>query len=278
MLVSVPCFTPSNPTKMPTEQSAFSELLNLNKSHQSKGPFQMALQFNSAICDHERSASRSPASTHSSIIDPGEEKPDISLEDKCPQLPNKRLCMEYNKIHFNCGEKKMDLKKMVHSSNSLSSESMSPDKCKPVRSFLIKDILSPNDLDKEFDSLDAKSESRGFIRPWDTDSGPNTYLSQLNMATSLFQSLHYSALTNLHPGLNLFQNPYQAALSSYRVMPNRRPRSADDDSRSERSESDSPESPASNSANNSGSSPLDALFEMTSKAFDRNEANDKVSG
>ncbi|XP_013792434.1 uncharacterized protein LOC106476319, partial [Limulus polyphemus] len=42
----------------------------------------------------------------------------------------------------------------------------------------------------------------------------------------------------------------------------RRPRSADDDSRSE---SDSPESPG---VGNLVSSPLDALFEMTSKAFD----------
>ncbi|XP_076372095.1 transcription factor LBX2-like [Tachypleus tridentatus] len=42
----------------------------------------------------------------------------------------------------------------------------------------------------------------------------------------------------------------------------RRPRSADDDSRSE---SDSPESPG---VGNLASSPLDALFEMTSKAFD----------
>lgn len=54
-----------------------------------------------------------------------------------------------------------------------------------------------------------------------------------------------------------------------------RPRSADDDSRSERSESDSPESPA---VANPNASPLDALFEMTSKAFEGLEANEKASG
>lgn len=53
----------------------------------------------------------------------------------------------------------------------------------------------------------------------------------------------------------------------------RRPRSVD--SRSEKSESDSPESPALNGNN---SSPLDALFEMTSKAFEGLEANEKISG
>ncbi|KAG8184043.1 hypothetical protein JTE90_011541 [Oedothorax gibbosus] len=53
----------------------------------------------------------------------------------------------------------------------------------------------------------------------------------------------------------------------------RRPRSADDDSRSERS--DSPESPA---VANPNASPLDALFEMTSKAFEGLEANEKASG
>ncbi|XP_054706318.1 transcription factor LBX2-like [Uloborus diversus] len=53
-----------------------------------------------------------------------------------------------------------------------------------------------------------------------------------------------------------------------------RPRSADDDSRSERSESDSPESPQ---VTNPNASPLDALFEMTSKAFEGLEANEKAS-
>ncbi|UYV73493.1 LBX1 [Cordylochernes scorpioides] len=53
--------------------------------------------------------------------------------------------------------------------------------------------------------------------------------------------------------------------------PGRRPRSADDDSRSE---SDSPESPAANGL----SSPLDALFEMTSKAFEGLDASEKSSG
>ena len=273
----------SNQIKMPTEQSVFSDLLSIRKSSplDLKNPFQMTLQFNSnsAIFEHERerSASRSPESTHSSIIDPGEEKTDInSLEDSFENLPNKRLCTEYGKFNFTCADKKADCKKMLHSTNNNCNDSLSLEKCKPVRSFLIKDILSPKDSDKDFDSVDCKNESRGFIRPWDTDTVPSTYISQLNMA--MFQSLHYSAITSLHPSLNLFQNPYQAALSNYRVMPNRRPRSADDDSRSERSESDSPESPASNSANNSGSSPLDALFEMTSKAFDRTEASDKTSG
>lgn len=262
---------------MPTESGSFSELLNVSKqcSLESKIPFQMALQFNSAICKRDRSPSRSqsPASsTHSSIIDPGEEKSELSFETKSPEMVNKRHCTNFNhRVHFTSPDKSdVDAKSLPHSNDG----SLSPEKCKPVRSFLIKDILSSS----AEDSADGKGENRGFIRPWDTESSPNSYLNQLNMATSLFQSLHYSALSGLHPGLNLFQHPYQAALNNYRMMPNRRPRSADDDSRSERSESDSPESPSSNSANNAGSSPLDALFEMTSKAFDRNEAPDKTSG
>lgn len=248
------------------DTASFSELLNTGKqcSLESKIPFQMAMQFNSAICERVRSTSQSPASTHSSIIDPGEEKSELSFETKSPEPPRKRLCSEYSRVNFDCEEKKGDKREL-----SLSSE-----KGKPVRSFLIKDILSSS----AEESPDSKCEKRGFIRPWDTESAPASYINQLNMATSLFQSLQYSALSNLHPGLNIFQHPYQAALSNYRMAPNRRPRSADDDSRSERSESDSPESPASNSANNANSSPLDALFEMTSKAFDRNEADDKTSG
>ncbi|GFS99044.1 uncharacterized protein NPIL_240691, partial [Nephila pilipes] len=54
----------------------------------------------------------------------------------------------------------------------------------------------------------------------------------------------------------------------------RRPRSADDDSQSDKFESDSSESPAGGSVN---ASPLDALFEMTSKAFEGLDAEEKAS-
>ncbi|XP_076364041.1 transcription factor LBX2-like [Tachypleus tridentatus] len=52
-----------------------------------------------------------------------------------------------------------------------------------------------------------------------------------------------------------------------------RPRSADEDSRSEKSESDTPESPSGVTC--LSASPLDALFEMTSKAFEGLEADGK---
>lgn len=55
----------------------------------------------------------------------------------------------------------------------------------------------------------------------------------------------------------------------------RRPRSADDDSQSDKSESDSSTSPAGVVHN---SSPLDALFEMTSKAFEGLDADEKSTG
>lgn len=55
----------------------------------------------------------------------------------------------------------------------------------------------------------------------------------------------------------------------------RRPRSADDDSRSDKSESDSSASPSGVVHN---ASPLDALFEMTSKAFEGLDADEKSTG
>lgn len=55
----------------------------------------------------------------------------------------------------------------------------------------------------------------------------------------------------------------------------RRPRSADDDSRSE---SDCPESPSGNTGVANNSSPLDALFEMTSKAFEGLNGGEHSSG
>ncbi|XP_055929820.1 transcription factor LBX2-like [Argiope bruennichi] len=54
----------------------------------------------------------------------------------------------------------------------------------------------------------------------------------------------------------------------------RRPRSADDDTRSDKFESDSSESPSGGCVN---TSPLDALFEMTSKAFEGLDAEEKAS-
>ncbi|GFQ71574.1 uncharacterized protein TNCT_677851 [Trichonephila clavata] len=67
-----------------------------------------------------------------------------------------------------------------------------------------------------------------------------------------------------------FGGPGSAAATS-----RRRPRSADDDSRSDKFESDSSGSPAGGSVN---ASPLDALFEMTSKAFQGLDAEEKASG
>lgn len=117
--------------------------------------------------------------------------------------------------------------------------------------------------------------------------------------------VHHPALIGSLPSPSLMSSQAAAAAAAaaaYRLLPNRRPRSADDDSRSERSESDSPVSvnasssnatitsgngasssntssgASNNNLNNNNSSPLDALFEMTSKAFERNDPSDKNSG
>ncbi|KAK8780065.1 hypothetical protein V5799_018594 [Amblyomma americanum] len=54
----------------------------------------------------------------------------------------------------------------------------------------------------------------------------------------------------------------------------RRPRSTDEDSRSESDSADSPAAPQPHSS----TSPLDALFEMTSKAFEGLESGDRAAG
>lgn len=59
------------------------------------------------------------------------------------------------------------------------------------------------------------------------------------------------------------------------VQSRQRPRSADDETRSEKSESESSSSPEVMAMN---ASPLDALFEMTSKAFEGLDAEEKSSG
>lgn len=59
---------------------------------------------------------------------------------------------------------------------------------------------------------------------------------------------------------------------------NRRPRSADDDSQSEKSDSDSPDSPQNTHTNGQNSSPLDALFKMTNKAFEGLHSGENPAG
>lgn len=262
---------------------------------------QMKLDLEASLCENENSASNC-SSSNSSIIDPGDENY-ISYDEELYDRPAKKMCTEFSK-RWPGGElgggKQSTRSPSASSTHSSASPppppqpqpptSASPDKSKPSRSFLIKDILSGSSKNDTASATAPtpttapgtmaepnKPDGASFMRPWDIESNPSNYLNQLNQAASLFQSIHsYNALAGLHPSsLSLFHNAYANTMKNYRVMPNRRPRSADDDSRSDRSES--PESPASASAN-AVSSPLDALFEMTSKAFDRNENSDKTSG
>lgn len=266
--------------------------------------FSVTFPMNPSIIDiQERSStSRSSTSANSSLIDMNEERPESASRESPP--PAKRLCNQKNLLKLNDFDEEdvhdlhphhrhhrknsKDLNDIEESSNG------HEDKSKPLRSFLIKDILSDNN-NKDFSDSDQNNDdklhkinrknseaSRGFIRPWDdNDAMANQYLTQLNMASSFIQTLQYNAaLGSLHPNhLALLHSTYSGAFNNYQALHhNRRPRSADDDSRSERSESDSPESPSSQTTSNVVSSPLDALFEMTSKAFDRKENGDKSSG
>lgn len=192
------------------------------------------------------------ASTPSSIIDPGDEK-DNSSSDEEYFKPYKRLRMEESS---NDNEPKLMTVSVplrpVESRPLASPPDEDNGSGKPLTSFLIDDILSHKP--KHCTNV-VNSENRGIVRPWDLD-------------TSQHNTLHHNNhLLNAHH-INSFG----------RMAPNRRPRSADDDSRSERSESDSSESPASNSVVGALTSPLDALFEMTTKAFDGIDGSEKSSG
>lgn len=195
--------------------------------------------------DDESTSSRG-TDTPTSIIDPGDEKENSNSDSDSEEYfkPIKKL-------------------KMMPSSPSSSSpppNSPEPtDNSKPLTSFLIKDILSykPKHHSSPCTNVTYNEHHpiNGIVRPWDLDTN--------NFRNHRIQN-HLK---------NTFGHPHPSSL-----VQNRRPRSADDDSRSERSESDSLESPASTSALNAITSPLDALFEMTSKAFDGVDGSEKSSG
>lgn len=192
----------------------------------------------------------SRASTPSSIIDPGDEKDNYSSDEEYFK-PYKRLRMQESS-----GEKEPKVLTVRPSATESRQLETAADEengsDKPLTSFLIKDILSHKP--KHCTNI-INSENRGIVRPWDLDTSQHNTLHH-----------HNHHINNHH--INSFG----------RIAPNRRPRSADDDSRSERSESDSSESPASNSAAGALTSPLDALFEMTTKAFDGIDGSEKSSG
>lgn len=112
---------------------------------------------------------------------------------------------------------------------------------KSYKSFLIEDILKPKKMQSSNSSLD-KSDMlplhRGIVRPWDN--------------LSFLPRLHEHNLAKIIHSKELI-----------------RPRSADDDSRSDRS--DLSEATSECAVNNNiinQSSPLNALFELTNKALD----------
>lgn len=203
----------------------------------------------------EMSLSRD-TSTPSSIIDPGEER-DNSSSDGEYFKPYKKLRVKELESIDDKEPNKFSIPLRPNEGIALASPPNGADVSdRPLTSFLIKDILSHKP--KHCTNI-INSESRGIVRPWDLE-------------TSHHQNHHNNHNTHHHKHLSHHMNNFG------RIAPNRRPRSADDDSRSERSESDSPESPTSNSVVGALTSPLDALFEMTSKAFDGIDGSEKSSG
>ncbi|XP_054159603.1 transcription factor LBX2-like [Oppia nitens] len=178
-------------------------------------------------------------STPSSIIDPGDERENCSLDEDYFK-PYKRLRMQESSGADT--EDKSIMKQTVTPRRESPVDEVN-ESDKPLTSFLIKDILSHK---PKMCTDIINSETRGIVRPWDLD-------------TSQHNTLHH---------INNFDR-----ISHH----NRRPRSADDDSRSERSESDSSESPTISGTNNALTSPLDALFQMTTKAFDGIDGSEKSS-
>jgi len=200
-------------------------------------------------------------STPSSIIDPGDERDNCSSDEEYFK-PYKRLRMQESNEDNEEKEsnESLPLRPLALESRQLASPSNEANEAnesdKPLTSFLIKDILSHK---PKICTNVMNSEGRGIVRPWDLD-------------TSQHNTLHHNHSHHNHNNhhINTFG----------RICHNRRPRSADDDSRSERSESDSSESPTSNGGPVGGvlTSPLDALFQMTTKAFDGIDGSEKSLG
>ncbi|RWS31981.1 transcription factor LBX1-like protein, partial [Leptotrombidium deliense] len=125
---------------------------------------------------------------------------------------------------------------------------------------------------------------RKFVRPWDTSVNRRPH--SVSEEHSIHSSSNHSNNNNNHNRIKYYTPSIMRGekFNGSSKFLNRRPLSADDDSHSERSESESPASPSSGSSKSAvvgnshvNSSPLDALFEMTSKTLEGLNNNDKLA-
>lgn len=150
---------------------------------------------------------------------------------------------------------------------------------KPLRSFLIDDILSHNatrsqhpcstrslydNNNKQLDSPPSLANSfPKIVRPWDVAGHA--------------RPAHHTTSHSMSPPANGFSGPHHHAFlrqsnnRSPQLHPGLRPRSADEDTCSDASSDIQPDSPAPRNSNNTINSPLDALFELANKSFDDTE-------
>ncbi|RWS16174.1 transcription factor LBX1-like protein, partial [Dinothrombium tinctorium] len=223
----------------------------------------------------------------SSLIDPGEEVVNSycsgsNSSDNEHVTPRKRLCLSSTPIcesrtAISENESKASSLSIttttstlpiVNAANGLSiPEGLQKPRHKPFKSFLIEDILNqkPKRTSNHRSSsngsknCEMRNQERAIVRPWDS-------VAFLNTTTSNHGSNRHNECSSHSLGHKLPVFHF-------------RPRSADDDTRSERSDhsetlADSP----SNGNNDNQNSPLDALFELTNKAFDATHRNDKSGG
>lgn len=159
---------------------------------------------------------------------------------------------------------------------------------KPLRSFLIDDILnhkpkrSHSSTTTTATTTMTTTTSRcantgaAIVRPWDLPSNNRTTGSSSNKRP--YSHHHQRASSPPHsrslPGYERTHSLYvRNRTSSSPKVSGIRPRSADDDSQSEASSDMSEETTTGRDGNSGkghdGNSPLDALFELTNKALDR---------
>lgn len=223
-------------------------------------------------CKSERSLAGSP------FIDPGEASDEEYYKYCIPgkasnnRVSNKRAQLpgDHRQARLALGSAKS--KHHHHEPPAVVVGAATGNNAKPLRSFLIDDILSykpKKDASVKQSNASASSKSSTIVnnsnnslsasqivRPWDTES------------RSAWPGARGSSSQPLD-------------VSSKHLRDFARPRSADDESFDGSEVSEDSESPASSTyhkSNNVISSPLDALFQMTSKTLEAINNTDKVGG
>ena len=240
-----------------------------------------------SVDDDSRSSDRRPASaSDASLKQPGFTKSAAAISKSKAGSCNGDTLMDKSESESSDIDIEEDVKdvRVKTEAKSPAKKTLTGGPAKPLRSFLIDDILNHKPKRSQSSTMSTTcttttttsrcaNTGAAIVRPWDLPSNNRSTSHKRPYPHRASPPLHSRSLSGYERSHSLY---IRNRTSSSPKVNGIRPRSADDDSQSEAS-SDMSEDPAmgrpgdgsGNNGKGDGNSPLDALFELTNKALDR---------